>query len=140
MAEESKKAEAAGGATPPARGKKKLIIIVAALMLLEGVGVFAFVHFMRPTPAAAAGSEGEMAAEEHGDGHGEGHGDSAGSMKMAGDFVEVVIGPSDAVNARDGRPYVYHVEVSALVRQNKKDAVKMLIESRGGTIRDRIDT
>lgn len=138
MAEENKKADSAGSAAPAASGsKKKVMIVVGALMLLEGVGVFAVMHLMRPAPATASASE-EMHTDGHGDEHGDGHG--GGSMAATGEFAEIVIGPSDSVNARDGRAYVYHVEVSALVRVSKKDTAKMLVESRGGTIRDRIDT
>ncbi len=136
MADETKKAESASPATAGGGRKKKTLLIVGILMVLEGVGVFALVHLMRPAPSDAIGMAGGMSA-----GEGEkGEGEASDPAAVAGEFAEVVIGPSDAVNSRDGRPYVYHVEVTALVRQSKKDTAKMLVEARGATIRDRIDT
>jgi flagellar basal body-associated protein FliL len=128
MAEEHKPPAAppADAAAPRKSGRGKILIVIAAVMLVEGGVIFAIAHFLRPEPAPAA------AAEQHGM-----EGESA---MPAIDYSEIEIAPIDAINTRDGRAFLYHLEVSALVRLMHKDTCKGLIDARKATIRDRLDT
>jgi len=105
--------------------RTKTFIAVALLMLLEGAGILSVTHFLRPQPATAMAENHEMMGE---------------SNAAVDDALEIQIGAVDAVNSREGRPYVYHFDVSALIHPSQKDACKQFVDARGATIRDRLDT
>jgi flagellar basal body-associated protein FliL len=122
--------------TAPANGSrsKKLMtgLILVAIMAAEGGLIFAGMKMFGA--GASSSSAGEVERE------GEGGALSDDEDKPRGELAEVLLADTDAFNNRSGRLYVYHIQVTGLVKAVDKERVEQQVETRQATIRDRINT
>ena len=117
--------------TETARPKSKkltTILVIAGLMLAEGGLIFGAMMFFGGDPGVATASTGSATG-----GAGSDHG-------HPGDVAEVVIAELDAYNSLSGRLYVYHLQISAQVKPQDRQRIESIVEERGDTICDRINT
>lgn len=110
-----------------AKGGKKLLVLIigAALVLGEGVGIFVVTRMMyqRPATAEAAAQTPEQAA-----------------LATVEDQVELPLPEVNAFNKREGRLFLYNLEVTIIVHKDKAEDVKKILEMRKSTILDRFNT
>ena len=115
-------------AAPPKSRKLTTILVIAGLMLAEGALILGAMMFFGGDPGLATASTGSATG---GDGPDEG---------SPGDVAEVVIAELDAYNSLSGRLYVYHLQISAQVNPQDRQRIESIVEERGDTICDRINT
>ncbi len=112
-------------ADSPAKGRSKLkpMLVVGALMLVEGVGIFALLKIVSPTPESALSAEIDSADDD---------------PFNLNDQVEVKLCEVSAFNRKEGPLYVYNVAISALVAADDVEKVKRFVEVRELSIKDRV--
>lgn len=106
------------------KGKLKPLILVGALMLGEGVGIFALMKVFGEPPH-------EVVAEppdEH---------EMADPLKL-GEQAEAKLCEIDAFNRKEGRLYVYHIQLTALVDAKDAETITKFVEVRAASIADRV--
>lgn len=115
-------------AAPPKSKKLTTMLVIVGLMLAEGALIFGAMMFFGGDPGLATASTGSTTG-------------SNGSEKGGhGNVAEVVIAELDAYNSLSGRLYVYHLQVSAQVKPQDRQRIESIVEERGDTICDRINT
>jgi flagellar basal body-associated protein FliL len=118
-----------------APGSRKMLnaAILVGVMVAEGALIFGAMKLLGDSGAAsAAGGEiGRTVAAAN---------DAALGADGPADVAEIVVAETDAFNNRSGRLYMYHIQVTAVVRAAAAERFEKLVEQRGGTIRDRINT
>lgn len=122
-------------AQPAARKSKKFLgaAILVGVMVAEGALIFAAMKVLGGTGAGtAAGGEVAPATAEADD--------PALELDAPADVAEILVAETDAFNNRSGRLHMYHIQVTALVPGEGAEALERLVEQRGGTIKDRINT
>ncbi len=112
---------------PEGGGKKKLkvMLLIFGLLGLEGGGIFFATKMMYNKP------EESMAAEVT---------DEDKLMQSLKDQVEIALPELNAYNKRDGRLFLYNLQVTIRVQSDKKDQVEEIIGLRESTIKDRFNT
>ncbi len=124
MARENQAPEPQDSSQPAAtKGRFKPIIIVALLMLVEGVAIFALMSMITAPPEAS------VAAEDDG---------TAQDLLHLADEAEVELCEVDAFNRKEGRLYVYHIQLSALVAVQDVETINRFVEVRSASISDRV--
>lgn len=108
--------------------KLTIILVIGGLMLAEGSLIFGAMKFFGGAPGRA--SAGTALADQA----------VPTQEGAATPIAEVLIAELDAYNNLSGRLYVYHLQVSAQVKPEAKKQIEKIIEQRGGTICDRINT
>ena len=108
--------------------KLTIILVIGALMLAEGGLIFGAMKFFggAPGPASASTAPADQA--------------TSSQKGAAPQIAEVLIAELDAYNNLSGRLYLYHLQVSAQVKPEAKTKIEKIIEQRGDTICDRINT
>ena len=122
-------------AEPAAAPKSKKLItglILLAIMVAEGGLIFAAMRMFGASPATTAAGEVDGDAAEASSLDDEG--------TPVGELAEVLLADTDAFNNRSGRLYMYHIQVTGLVKVANRDRLEQLAAERGATIRDRINT
>ena len=104
-------------------GRSKLLLIVAGLMVVEGMGIFALMKVVSPTPEVAEAAEDE--------------GTPGDPFNLSGE-VELTLCEISAFNSKEGRLYVYNADISVLVASEDREKIERFIEVREQSIKDRI--
>lgn len=126
MADESVVEEESSGENASVKkGRKKAILLVAALMLAEGIGLFVLMSVLAPTPDTSLAEEGGSVSDEE---------------TALNRHVEVMLCEVDAANRKDGRTYVFHMQISALVPVEHQERIERFVVARKMSISDRIQT
>ncbi|GJM25479.1 MAG: hypothetical protein DHS20C16_18940 [Phycisphaerae bacterium] len=125
MADQPENNEAS--AAPEGGGKKKLkvMLLVFGLLGLEGGGIFFATKMMYNKPEETQGAE---VSED--DKH----------MQTLKDQIEIALPELNAYNKRDGRLFLYNLQVTIRVHSDKKDQIEEIIGLRESTIKDRFNT
>lgn len=124
MAEEPASVEESPPAASAGKKKLKTILLVAGLLGLEGGGIF-FATKMMYKPA-------EVQAEETSD--------QDKHMQTLKDQVELALPELSAYNKRDGRLFLYNLQVTIRVQADQKEQIEEVIKLRESTIMDRFNT
>lgn len=124
MADEQANAETQ--AAPSEGGKKKLktMLVVLGVLALEGGGIFFATKMMYKTEEVQAE---ELTGEEK-------------RMQMLKDQTELALPEMNAYNKRDGRLFMYNLQVTIRVQSDKKEQIEEAIKLRESTIMDRFNT
>jgi flagellar basal body-associated protein FliL len=120
--------EFAGDTTVASASPKKKIItmaILAGIVLMEGGGIFLVTKMMYQAPASADASA--IAPEDD-------------QLRSVQDEVELPLPEVNAFNKREGRLFLYNLQVTIRVRKDKCDDVEKILEARESTILDRFNT
>lgn len=144
----------------------KTPVLLGGVMVLEAVVLFAGFKFLgggaKPANAGAVLATSEEGSGEHGSG-GEGHGGAkagegehgggggehggggvegggTGGSSVKKKFVELKVVEFRAPNKQTGKTIIYDVAVYAVIKGDKADAAKRVIEDRSALIQDRIRT
>ena len=115
-----------GNASAPKPGKKKLFTLLAGVGILfgEGAAVFFAAKMLYKQPAVV---QAELSSEEQ-------------ALEDAKQETEIALPELNAFNKREGRLYMYNLEITIRVRQSKAEEVCEIIEARKSTILDRFNT
>ncbi len=105
------------------KGKLKTIMIVAGLMLGEGVGLFVVMNLVATPPDAALAADDEAAMDD--------------PLNLETE-AELELCSVDAFNRREGRLFVYHMQLSVMVDAENKEIVEKFVRARTASIRDRV--
>ena len=123
-------------AAEPAAAKKskKLVagLILLAIMIAEGGLIFAAMKMFGTGAASTSAGEVDAGGAEATDPDDE--------TTAQGELAEVLLADTDAFNNRSGRLYMYHIQVTGVVKAANKNKVEQQVETREATIRDRINT
>ena len=128
MAEEAAKETTPKAAAPEevkSTGRFKTLAIIGGIMLLEGGGLFLITKMIYQKPE-------ELSAEVLDP--------KAQLLENIKEHVEISLPEINAFNRRQGRLYMYNIEVSIRVKTIREEDVKNIIEARKGTIFDRLNT
>lgn len=123
----NKREESAEGAAPEpkkGKGKFKALALVGGLMLGEGIGIFAVMKMLYPSAPAHAEAEEHPPEDED-------------PFHIQAD-CEVMLCELDAANRRDGRSYIYHMQLSVLVAKEDQERITAFVEARQMSVKDRI--
>jgi flagellar basal body-associated protein FliL len=125
MAANKKKAEPESQDAPKSDGKGKLkaMIIVGVLMVGEGAAIFALISVFSAPPESTVAAEDQKALED--------------PLNLE-DQTEIELCDVDAFNRKEGRLYVYSMQLSALVSTEDVDKIERFIEARTASIKDRV--
>jgi len=115
----------APSAGSPKSRRMLTVVIAAALVLGEGLGIFIITRMLYYQPKAAAA--GELTPEQQ-------------ALRAAEDQVELALPEIDAFNKREGRLYLYNIEVTLLVPKNRAEEIQKILDMRKSTIMDRFNT
>ncbi|NOX59732.1 MAG: hypothetical protein GXP29_12875 [Planctomycetes bacterium] len=124
MADEAANVEAQDA--QPAQGKKKLktMLMIAGILALEGGGIFFATKMVYKTEPVKAEQISDQ--QEH--------------MQRVKDQVEIALPELNAYNKRDGRLFLYNMQVTIRVQSDQKEQVEEVIKLRESTIMDRFNT
>jgi hypothetical protein len=100
-------------------------LVVVAIMVLEGGGLFIVTKMMYGRPAASQAAENSPEAQ---------------LMNELENEVEIELPEVNAFNKREGRLYLYNLTVTIRVKTKDETEVRKIIEARGSTILDRLNT
>jgi len=112
-------------AAKPDRRKLMTMLVAAGLVLGEGAGIFIITRMMYRQPESAAAAQ-KSPQEQVLDGIGE--------------HVEIALPEVSAFNKREGRLYVYNLDVTMVVSQKRAEGVQKILDMRRSTILDRLNT
>lgn len=115
----------APSAGSPKSRRMLTVVIAAALVLGEGLGIFIITRMLYYQPKAAAA--GALTSEQQ-------------ALRAAEDQVELALPEIDAFNKREGRLYLYNIEVTLLVPKNRAEEIQKILDMRKSTIMDRFNT
>ncbi len=126
MADQPENVDASAASSGGGKKKLKVMILVFGLLGLEGGGIFLATKMMYNKPDAAKGAV-EVTDQEK-------------RLQSLKDQVEIVLPEFNAYNKRDGRLFLYNLQVTIRVQSEKKDEIEEIIELRESTIKDRFNT
>ncbi len=116
---ETTSAPAGGGKT-----KLKTMLVIFGVLALEGGGIFFATKMMYKTDAVKA--EEPSGEAQH--------------MQALKDQIELSLPEMNAYNKRDGRLFMYNLQVTIRVQSDKKEQIEEVIKLRESTIMDRFNT
>ncbi|HNO77924.1 MAG TPA: hypothetical protein PKN33_07665 [Phycisphaerae bacterium] len=125
MADQSDNTELSVAPASGGKSKLKVMLLIFGLLGLEGGGIFFATKMMYNKPEAT------MAKEVS---------DEDKTIQSLKDHVEIAIPELNAYNKRDGRLFLYNVQVTIRVQSDKKEQVEEIISMRESTIKDRFNT
>jgi flagellar basal body-associated protein FliL len=107
--------------------RRKLVstLVAAGLILAEGAGIFIVTRMMYQRPATAAAAQ--KSPQEQ-------------AMASIEEQIEVALPEINAFNKREGRLFLYNLEVTVVVHKKCADNVKKVLDLRTSTILDRFNT
>jgi len=110
----------------PKGGRKWLTLVIAGVLVFgEGIGIFVVTRMMYQRPATAEAAE--QSPEE-------------AAIAAIEDQVELALPEVNAFNKREGRLFLYNLEVTVIVPKDKSKEVEKVLEMRKSTILDRFNT
>ena len=113
---------------PPKAGKNKRLLasgIVVGIMLAEGATLFVVTKMMYQEPESAQAAqltEGEQ------------------TLRSVQDEIELPLPELNAFNKREGRLFLYSLQVTVRVRKDKAPGIEQILKARESTIQDRFNT
>lgn len=111
--------------TASRRGRLLSLLVVGAVFFGEGAAIFVVTKMFYKKPADAVGAQ--KSAEQI-------------ALENAQKQVEVCLPELNAFNKREGRLYVFNLQITIRVRAEKGEEVRQIIEARNSTILDRFNT
>ncbi len=127
MAEAEEFVDDSGSSGSESAGKKKWLSLVIALALIggEGGGIFLLTRMIYKQPEVASADAPDPQAE---------------ARKEIEQEVELTLPEVNAFNKREGRLFLYNLQVTIRVAADVADDVQKILEIRQSTILDRLNT
>ena len=128
MADTEPVSEAGATADEPQSGRRRrwmVPVLGAALVFGEGTGIFLVTRMMYHKPEAAEAHPPTPQEE---------------ALAAVETQVELALPEVHAFNKREGRLFMYNLEVTAIVQKDKSEDIKKVLDMRKSTILDRFNT
>ena len=115
------------GKSPKAGKSKKLLAsgIVAGIMLAEGAALFFVTKMMYKEPEGAQAAQ--LTEEQQ-------------ALRSVQDEVELSLPELNAFNKREGRLFLYSLQITVRVRKDNAPDIETILKARESTIQDRFNT
>ncbi len=105
------------------KGRFKTLAIVGGLMLGEGALIFAVMSFVADPPESTLAAEDDLATSD--------------PFNLDKE-TEVELCSVDAFNRKEGKLFVYHLQLAALVATEDVETVDRFVKAREASIKDRV--